>query len=45
MLLRPYRDTWPPDDPHANFKSEVALYTTDPVPTLEACPIRSVSGL
>ena len=36
MQLRPYRDTWPADDPHANFKSEVALYTTtDPLPTLE----------
>src|SRR5438477_8751634 len=36
MTLRPYRDTWPPDDPHANFKSEVALYTTtDPLPTIE----------
>ena len=36
MTLRPYRDTWPADDPHANFKSEVALYTTtDPLPTLE----------
>src|SRR5882762_5089737 len=36
MLLRPYRDTWPADDPHANFKSEVASYTTtDPLPTLE----------
>ena len=36
MLPRPYRDTWPPDDPHANFKSDVAIYsTTDPLPTLE----------
>jgi hypothetical protein len=34
--LRPYRDTWPADDPHANFKSEVAGYTSaDPLPTLE----------
>jgi hypothetical protein len=33
--LRPYRDTWPADDPHANFKSEVAAYTSaDPLPTL-----------
>jgi hypothetical protein len=33
--LAPYRDTWPPDDPHANFKAEVANYTTaDPLPTL-----------
>src|SRR5207249_4755767 len=36
MNLRPYRDTWPADDPHANFKSDVANYTTtDPLPTLE----------
>ena len=36
MELRPYRDPWPADDPHANFKSEVASYTTtDPLPTLE----------
>jgi hypothetical protein len=34
--LRPYRDTWSADDPHANFKSEVANYTTtDPLPTIE----------
>jgi len=34
--LAPYRDTWTPDDPHANFKAEVANYTTaDPLPTLE----------
>jgi hypothetical protein len=34
--LAPYRDTWAPDDPHANFKAEVANYTTaDPLPTLE----------
>lgn len=33
--FRPYRDTWPADDPHANFKSEVAAYTSaDPIPTL-----------
>jgi hypothetical protein len=33
--LRPYRDTWPADDPHANFKAEVAGYTSaDPLPTL-----------
>lgn len=31
-----YRDTWEPDDPHANFKAEVAAYTAaDPTPTLE----------
>jgi hypothetical protein len=36
MLLRPYRDTWPAGDPYANFKSDVANYTTtDPLPTLE----------
>jgi len=34
--LPPYRDSWPPDDRHANFKSEVANYTTaDPLPTLQ----------
>ncbi len=36
MELRPYRDTWPADDPHANFKAEVAGYTSaDPLPTLQ----------
>ena len=36
MELRPYRDSWPADDPHANFKAEVAGYTSaDPMPTLE----------
>lgn len=36
MELRPYRDTWPSHDPHANFKAEVAGYTSaDPLPTLE----------
>lgn len=36
MELRPYRDTWPADDRHANFKAEVACYTAaDPFPTLE----------
>ena len=36
MRLEPFRDTWPADDPHANFKAEVANYTTaDPMPTLE----------
>ena len=36
MELRPYRDTWPADDNHANFKAEVAGYTSaDPLPTLE----------
>jgi hypothetical protein len=34
--LKPYRDTWPEDDRHANFKAEVACYTAaDPLPTLE----------
>src|SRR5262245_39213556 len=34
--LRPFRDAWPADDPHANFKAEVAAYTVaDPLPTLE----------
>jgi hypothetical protein len=34
--FRPYRDSWPADDPHANFKAEVAGYTSaDPLPTLE----------
>jgi hypothetical protein len=36
MELTPYRDTWDPQDRHANFKAEVALYSTvDPLPTLE----------
>lgn len=36
MDLFPYTDSWPPTDPHANFKEEVAHYTvTDPLPTLE----------
>ena len=36
MQLPPYQDTWPADDPHANFKAEVANYTVaDPLPTLE----------
>lgn len=35
MELRPYRDSWSPDDPHANFKAEVANYTTaDPLPVI-----------
>jgi hypothetical protein len=34
--LKPYRETWAPDDRHANFKAEVACYTAaDPLPTLE----------
>ena len=36
MELYPYRDKWHDDDPHANFKAEVANYTTlDPLPTLD----------
>lgn len=36
MELYPYQDSWPEDDPHANFKAEVAQYSqTDPLPTLE----------
>jgi hypothetical protein len=34
--LQPYRDIWPEDDRHANFKAEVACYTVaDPLPTVE----------
>jgi hypothetical protein len=34
--LRAYRDSWRDDDPHANFKAEVACYTAaDPMPTIE----------
>lgn len=36
MNLRAFRDSWPDDDPHANFKAEVACYTAaDPMPTIE----------
>jgi hypothetical protein len=36
MELKPYADSWAADDPHANFKEEVALYSVaDPLPTLE----------
>lgn len=36
MELYPYQDSWPEDDPHANFKAEVAQYSElDPLPTLE----------
>jgi len=36
ISLEPYRDTWSPYDRNANFKSEVACYTTaDPLSTLE----------
>ncbi len=34
--LYPYRDTWDENDPHANFKADVATWTVaDPLPTLE----------
>lgn len=36
MELKPYRGTWAADDRHANFKADVACYSTaDPMPTLE----------
>ena len=36
ITLEPYRDTWSTDDRHANFKAEVACYSTsDPMSTLE----------
>jgi hypothetical protein len=36
MNLYSYTETWADDDPHANFKTDVALYTVaDPLPTLE----------
>lgn len=36
MELHPYQEQWQDDDPHANFKADVALYTVaDPLPTLE----------
>ena len=36
MNFSPYRDSWPEDDHHANFKAEVASYSVvDPMPTLE----------
>jgi hypothetical protein len=36
MELERYEVTWEPDDPHANFKREVADYSrADPLPTLE----------
>lgn len=36
MELYPFEDSWTEDDPHANFKAEVAQYSqTDPLPTLE----------
>jgi hypothetical protein len=36
MELYPYRDCWDENDPHANFKAEVAQYSElDLLPTLE----------
>lgn len=36
MELYAYTDTWEPDEPHANFKADVANYTVvDPLPTME----------
>ncbi len=36
LRLPPYHDQWDTDDPHANFKAEVANYTVvDPMPTVE----------
>ena len=36
MNLPRYTETWTADDPHGNFKAEVACYTVhDPIPTLE----------
>lgn len=35
ITLEPYRENWGDDDLHANFKSDVAVYTShDPLPTL-----------
>ena len=36
MELTAYEDSWEADDPHANFKEEVALYSVaNPLPSLE----------
>ncbi|VAW30974.1 hypothetical protein MNBD_CHLOROFLEXI01-4959 [hydrothermal vent metagenome] len=36
MNLISYEDSWEADDPHANFKEEVSLYSVaDPLPTLK----------
>ena len=36
MELYPYQAEWDENDPHANFKADVATYTVaDPLPTLE----------
>jgi hypothetical protein len=35
LELHPFEDSWEDDDPHANFKEEVALYCIiDPLPTV-----------
>lgn len=37
IVLEPYRDRWPPDDPDAGFRRLVTEYSRiDPMPTLEA---------
>ena len=42
--LRPYRDAWTADDPHAGFKADVAAYTSvDPLPTL--ANLSSLTGI
>ena len=36
IRLEPWTGPWPDDDPDANFKADVALYSlTDPLPTIE----------
>ena len=36
ITLEPYRGSWPPDDPDADFRRLVAEYSAiDPMPTLE----------
>jgi hypothetical protein len=36
VTLERYRETWTPEDRHANLKAEVACYTAaDPMPTME----------
>lgn len=42
--LRPYRESWEETDPHANFKTDVALYTkANPLPTIEQ--LSNVTGI
>lgn len=37
IVLQPYRGSWEADDPHANFKREVAAYSlADPLETLSS---------